>query len=167
MILNFKVSVRLSAETAFQNLREACEKMKSLNLNPKIDIDLITDGGPENDNRLIPHYLSLEDIKIRHFIAQKDIVCSNSMIEAKNKCLKYRFLLNAQIQNESHARAFLEKAIHEENFLRPHDQINGHTPYELYHKIPLNHQLIRQNIHHAVLNRIEINSKTKCPVCPD
>lgn len=63
---------------------------------------LITDGGAENYGPITIWANAAQHPTIQHLIAQQDIVFSNSMIEAANKQLKYRFLYHQQIQNGMH-----------------------------------------------------------------
>jgi putative transposase len=53
--------------------------------------------------------------KINHVIAQTDIHFSNSMIEAANKQLKYRFLYHQKIKDYSSLDQYLQKAIEDFN----------------------------------------------------
>ena len=63
------------------------------------ELDLIADGGPENDNfrirNLIRHSKSKVDIHLK--IAQKDVVFSNSMIEGNFKILKQHLRKRGEI----------------------------------------------------------------------
>ena len=61
---------------------------------------------------------------IKHAIAQLDIEFSNSMIEAANKQLKYRFLYHKQIQNYEALQKYVKEAIEDFNN-RPHRVLNG------------------------------------------
>ncbi|RMG80942.1 MAG: transposase, partial [Bacteroidetes bacterium] len=87
-ILSWTVDTCVSADTFVENLKKAFSKIKSVYKNIEISIiNLITDGGPENDNFNVKEFV--EKLNFHHFIAQKDIICSNSMIEAFNKTMKY------------------------------------------------------------------------------
>src|SRR5580693_3763954 len=68
--------------------------------------------------------------KINHVIAQTEIHYSNSMIEAANKQLKYRFLYHQKIKDYSSLGPYLKDAIEDFNH-RPHAILNGLTPIEL------------------------------------
>jgi hypothetical protein len=60
---------------------------------------LLTDDGSENYGVAKQWITGSDAPKIRHFIAQVDVHYSNSMIEAANKQLKYRFLNHHKINN--------------------------------------------------------------------
>ena len=68
--------------------------------------------------------------KINHIIAQTEIHFSNSMIEAANKQLKYRFLYHQKIKDYCSLDQYLKKAIEDFNH-RPHAILNGLTPIEV------------------------------------
>lgn len=57
----------------------------------KQDIDFIVDGGSENKAEVDS---LIQNSNINKIIAQKDIVFSNSMVEAVNKRIKYDFLFH-------------------------------------------------------------------------
>ncbi len=98
-IISYKVSLRVSAEIALSNLKDAYSnivKNKSDPIDPYIIF--LTDGDPENDNDTIKQYLK-DKITIKHLIAQKQIHFSNSIIEAVNKSLKYSWLFLRQYSN--------------------------------------------------------------------
>ena len=56
------------------------------------EVRLLNDGGSENYGRVVTDFTGSDDNIIRQLRAQVDIEESNSMIEAFNKILKYRFL---------------------------------------------------------------------------
>ena len=84
-ILNWKASLEYSSTIAFDVLKQAIQKHDK-----GIDTMLLTDGGPENHEE-VSKFISGEE-KINHVIAQKDIIQSNSMVEAVNKHIKYHYL---------------------------------------------------------------------------
>jgi putative transposase len=85
----------------------------SLSPSPPESIDLIVDGGPGNNNQIVSAYL--EGTPIRKLIAQVDIVFSNSMIEAVNKILKYRYIFRTPIPNLDHLNETIAAAIGDYN----------------------------------------------------
>lgn len=66
-------------------------------------------------------------------LALRDISFSNSMIEAANKSLKYRYLFPKQIENLAQLQKILKSAVEEYNWVKPHASLHGYTPAELYH----------------------------------
>ena len=96
-------------------------------------IDLIVDGGPENNNRLVSAYL--EDTPIRKLVARVDVSFSNSMIEAVNKILKYRYIFRTPVPDLDHVNQTIADAIEDYND-RPHYALNGLTPNQVYSGLP-------------------------------
>ncbi len=52
-------------------------------------LQFLTDGGSENVNSIVSDFINSPDIPTKHIVAQKDMVFSNSMIEAVNKTIKH------------------------------------------------------------------------------
>lgn len=105
-------------------------------LNFKENRILIVDGGTENQGSAKEYLLTINDF-IQMKIAQKDIIFSNSIIEACNKTLKYHYLYRRNIKNTAELKTHLEYAVHEFNHTLPNAQILGLTPDErFYDKIP-------------------------------
>lgn len=86
--------------------------------------NLITDNGSEN--KLLANIDG-----ITHLIAQKDIIFSNSLIEATNKQLKYNYLYRQTIYTLSELKQHIAFAIDDYNH-KPHDALNGLSPYEVF-----------------------------------
>ena len=83
------------------------------------------------------------------------------MIEAVNKNLKYRFLYHKNIPDLNSLCQYLPQAIEDFNN-RPHDVLNGLTPFEAlngkrFDKISFHHQ-----VQEAKASRIAENKLQKC-----
>jgi transposase InsO family protein len=156
MILSYKVALKCSAEFVKENLKEVNEQY--IIPNNIIDCQLITDDGSEN--------ASVADIYcnnnfIEHLIAQKDIVQSNSMIEAANKQIKYRFLYHQTIATFDELEKYVQLAVDDYNN-RPYTALNGLTPKEVMNgKLPANVNYYEQTIQ-ATQHRIIENKKATC-----
>lgn len=118
---------RVSGETRMKTLREAWGTTK-----PEKEVELIVDGGPENHNIAVETFIGNTGVYIKKSTALKDIIFSNSMVEAANKLIKYRYLFPNDVQNGVHLRNVLEKSIHDFNNVRPHGKLGGLTPSEAY-----------------------------------
>ena len=86
---------------------------------------------------------------------------SNSMIEAANKSLKYRFLYHKNIADFNSLCQWLPQAIDDYNN-RPHDVLSGLTPLEVLNgktidKIASSHQMQA-----AKILRVSENKQVKC-----
>lgn len=122
---------------------------------------LMTDDGGENFGPVQDFLLSAANPTLQHIVAQRDIEFSNSMIEAANKNLKYRFLYHKHISDFNSLCQYLPQAIDDYNN-RPHDVLSGLTPLEVLNgktidKISSTHQM-----QIAKIARIAENKQQKC-----
>ena len=70
---------QVSGKKRMETIREACnEYCADCGV-----IDLVFDGGPQNNNDTIKIFVNKEEIRINPFIALKDIPYSNSVTEAQ------------------------------------------------------------------------------------
>ncbi len=118
-ILGYRVASGVSGLGTKELLQESLGKLVDV---PSLDIQLIVDGGPENNNRTVQAWL--KGVPITKFIAQVDVTFSNSMIEAVNKILKYRYLFRDPIPKYEKAEDSVRKAIEDYN-QRPHGVLKG------------------------------------------
>jgi putative transposase len=68
----------------------------------------LVDGGTENNNNDIESFIRSDEVSLRKLIAQKDITFSNSVIEAQNKLIKYRYLFKQDFRDIHELRKGLE-----------------------------------------------------------
>jgi putative transposase len=158
-ILSFRCSLEHRAQFTFENLQYIFEHY----LSPSMieHCNLITDDGTENYGEASKFLAKCQDPEITHFIAQKTIVHSNSMIEAANKQIKYHFLYHKEIPNFEQLENYLLMAVADYNN-RPHDAINGLTPIEVLNgKLP-SHVSFANQIAKAKSGRITENGARKC-----
>lgn len=99
--------------------------------------------------------------KIQHIIAQRDVEFSNSMIEAANKNLKYRFLYHKHIVNYDELCKYVQQAVDDYNN-RPHDVLNGLTPLEVLEGKAVDKDSLHKEILLAKANRMRENKKEMC-----
>jgi hypothetical protein len=124
---------------------------------------LLVDDGIENKGE-VNIAIAKQEINVHKLIAQKDIVFSNSMIEAINKRIKYDFLYRHELLDFNHVERFLETAVETYNN-RPHTALFGLTPYEVFHgKIP-DKNLFKSQQEQAKLLRIAENKALACDNC--
>jgi putative transposase len=89
---------------------------------------LMTDNGSENFGPVQDFLRSVEKPLLQHIVAQRDVEYSNSMIEAANKNLEYRFLYHKHIADFKSPCQYPARAIEDYNN-RPHDVLDGADPY--------------------------------------
>lgn len=162
-IINWKVSDKCNGQTRTQTLREAVHQEFGEDLTPTNKIDLIVDGGSENNNSTVEDFIKQSQVDITKKIALKDIAQSNSMVEASNKILKHRYLFKQPISNREHLEEHLKEAIHDYCNQRPHYALGIYTPFEIqYDKKP---ELSIKTVKNAVKERREMNKMNKMNGC--
>lgn len=88
-----------------ETIREAYHKYKSEHRH----ITLITDGGPENDNRIMCEFIKNETIDFSTAIALQDVPFSNSLVETQNKLFKYHYLYRQEYENGDDLKRDLQR----------------------------------------------------------
>lgn len=155
-ILACKVATEYSSHIAMQTLQKVLNRFQ---LTDKAGI-LITDDGPEN-NGALKTWLDRPGMLWKKLVAQLDIVQSNSMVEAANKIIKYRFLYTQPVTDTTALAAMVQKALTCYNS-RPNAQLYGYTPHEvLAGAIPDKHRF-RTQIAAAQKQRVNSNRTTAC-----
>ena len=130
---------------------------------PREAVSLIVDGGPENNNRMVEAYL--ETVTIKKLIARVDVTFSNSMIEAVNKILKYRYLFRTSIPDLEHLQDAVSSAVNDYN-ARPHYALRGLTPDEAYRGETFDEAGYRLSLKLARQHRLSANRSEPHPCCP-
>jgi len=156
-ILAYKVDTVCTAQNTFDNL----EAVRQQYLIPAgiTSCQLITDHGSENAGPV--KTLTAAHPSITHLIAQHDIAFSNSMIEAANKQLKYRFLYHHHIPDHQALVKYINQAVLDYKN-RPHDILHGLTPAEELHGKRIDKAALRHLIAIAKISRIAENKKVNC-----
>jgi transposase InsO family protein len=137
LIINWKADKKCNGKIRTQTIREAILQEFGTDLTPTQKIDLIVDGGTENNNQTVEAYIKQSQVDITKKIALKDIKQSNSMVEASNKILKHQYLFKQPIADIEHLQEHLKEAVEDFNNQRPHYALGIYTPYEIqYDKKP-------------------------------
>lgn len=125
----------------------------------------LTDGGSENLNKEVASFLKLNKDHITHRVAQRDVLFSNSMIEAFNKVLKHQFLYPKNISNRIALKKAMIEAIFTYNKERPQWQLGGNTPNETFNGIPSNYNSSTNGFKDQKAIRVAINKENSCKKC--
>ena len=161
-ILNYQVSGKVSSKIRMESIKQAFEQYIMI---PGEDVRLIVDSGVENNNRAVDEYISSEEVSVRKLIAGKDIKFSNSIVEAQNKIIKYRYLFKHDFKDILELRRLLDWIITDYQYERPHHSLRGLTPYEaLTGKVQPKEQW-HQQIQKARNERLIQNLKERCEIC--
>ena len=120
-ILAWNVSKELSGKTRMQSLKRAITEqfIEKENFDLNKSVDLIVDGGSENNNINIHEFIQNCKVGIHKKIALKDVVFSNSLIEGNNRILKQSYL-NGKTLNFEELEVCLWSSINEYNQEKPH-----------------------------------------------
>ena len=158
MILAWDIDIKLSAQIRLRSIERAIKEQ--FEVNPKKQsIDLVVDGGSENNNSTIHNFIQNNHVNINKKIALKDIIQSNSLIEATYKIMKYKYFYSKQIISSA-MRAEMEFFVNDYNNIRPHYSRHYRTPFEVHNNIdPLNYKKI---IKQAIKDRVVFNREQNC-----
>lgn len=130
---------------------------------------LLVDDGVENKGAL-SDFASNNREFILLLVAMKDIMLSNSMIEARNRSLKIEYLKDREFYSLEALQTFLDAEYLEAEYLenyrnRPLKALEGFTPSEvLYGAIPEKHRFA-DNIAAAKRDRVAENQAFDCKTC--
>jgi hypothetical protein len=149
------VSAKIRLETIQDAIQTAFQGNKFQNL------QLITDGGPENDNQTLKGFMNQNQASIHHTIALRDIVQSNSMMEAFYRTTKYQCLYLKKIQNCKQLISEFDSWINEYNNQKPHYALGIYTPHEILTGNDKG-QSFSERKKLAAQNRREINRNAHC-----
>jgi len=125
----------------------------------------LTDGGSENVNSTVSGFINSTNIPIKHIIAQKDVVFSNSMIEALNKTIKHQFLYTYQITTKKQLETILKETVSIYNTIRPQMSLSGNTPLETFNGMSIDLSRYTNGFGKQKTLRKQVNKQNACRVC--
>lgn len=157
-ILACQVATVYNSDIAKQTLESVLQKFDLLNQSGS----LITDDGAENKGELTK-WLASSAMLWKKIIAQVDIAQSNSVLEAANKILKYRYLFPKPIMDTSELTKTLELAIESYNNM-PSGQLHGLTPNEVLNGAIPDQHFFKSKIRQAKQDRIATNRHIACDI---
>jgi len=129
------------------------------------DVQLLVDGGSENNNHHVETLIQSSGGTIHKLIAQKEIDFSNSMVESVNHLLKNGYLRPMGIDSPKHLPDAIDFSINDINHVRPHNAIGGLVPIEALRRITINTEERQQQLQKARAERLEHNRKNICGKC--
>ena len=132
-ILAYDYAKELNGSTRLKSLKRAIEQefgvgLEANQLVPKLN--LIVDGGTENNNKTVEDFIIENQIDITKLVALKDVVFSNSMVESSFRMMKTYYLKQGISENQ-----FIEElkfSIEDINTRRPHYAHLIYTPDEVH-----------------------------------
>ena len=102
-ILAYDYAKELNGSTRLKSLKRAIEQefgvdLEASQLVPKLN--LIVDGGTENNNKTVEDFIKENQINITKLVALKDVVFSNSMVESSFRMMKTYYLKQEIPENQ-------------------------------------------------------------------
>ena len=163
MILAWQLEEKISAENTIKLIKKAKNKYREII--GKETHDLITDGGSENTAGSVTEYLSSTNLK--RLIAQKDIIYSNSMIEAFFKALKNNYFYYQKIRSVEDIKRKLKFYVTQHNETIPKQQLKGATPIEAFTQTWTEENIndLKEKRLLAQKLRKSENTKPTCQIC--
>ncbi len=162
LIINWRAELKVSGKIRLETIEEAYHKYSP---DSSEDIILLVDGGVENNNNEMESFIQSDEINLRKLIAQKDIRFSNSIVEAQNKLIKYRYLFKQDFRDIQELRKGLEWIVNDYNYNRPHISLFGLTPYEAATGYIVPRDKWYEQIIQAQKYRLVENRKELCRIC--
>lgn len=127
-------------------------------------MSLITDGGSENKGE-VGHFVNRQDINMQKIVAQRDIIFSNSMVEAVNKRIKYDYLFPKGLSCHTRVAPYASIAFPEYN-KKPHSSLLGLTPLEVFKGMLPDKDMFKPAIKVSIQKRRAINLHSEdCEDC--
>lgn len=159
MILAYRITQRSSAKIIKELLQESILKYKP------DKFTFLTDGGSENVNNTISSFLNKTNIPVKHLIAQKDVVFSNSMIEAAIKVIKHQFLYHRKISSTNKLLNDCDTLMLNYNNQRPQWSLKGNTPTECYNGKTMDFSQYTTTFAEQIALRVIENRRISCGKC--
>ncbi len=163
-VLAHSIESNVSGLVTVKTIEEAVRQAKEVT-NDLLNVQLIVDGGPENNNRKIDQFIENSEVDIEKLVALRDIDFSNSMIESVNKILKYSYLFPYPSENKADLELNLPYHIFDFYDVRPHGPLNGLTPTEAFLGDHFPEDFRTKILKQARLYRIAFNRKNQYQIC--
>lgn len=161
-VVAWNVHEKLSTSLRLESIKSAY--LFALKHSPSTTIKLVVDGGSENNNKIVDFFVKQHNMK--KLIAMKDILFSNSMVEAVNKQMKYSWLFRKHIPSIVELRKELSLFFEEHNTIKPLDALKGYTPDEVYfEEVSLNDTPFALEMTQAREQRVIFNKNNACKLC--
>jgi putative transposase len=162
-VLAFDIRDKVSGLVTSLLIQKAYERASVVS--KKLNVKLICDGGPENNNIHVHNFINQSQINIQKLVALKDIDFSNSMVEAVNKTLKYHYLFPDHPENRDQLIKSLNYFVHDFNTIRPNGQLQGLTPDEAYQGMKMPDNFRTNILKQARIDRLAYNRENHCKLC--
>lgn len=159
-IIAYTISRNKTAKTRLISIKQAIKNQFNAHLSDQ-ELDLIVDGGGENNNARVHNFIRHCQVKINKKIALKEVRFSNSMVEGNFKMLK-KFLCQYGEVRSTNIHKVIALFAKDHNEHKPTYQYQIHTPDELH----LNPELsnVKPVLQKANKERLEANRSFCCKI---
>ncbi|MEX2597317.1 MAG: DDE-type integrase/transposase/recombinase [Salibacteraceae bacterium] len=162
-ILGWSVSLNNNAQNVIAALQQTIATINQCHPKHACTV-LVADGGGENHGITISELLrQCPQPQINKVIAQKDIVFSNSPVEAVNRTVK-KYLRHHKPRSELELKRVIQFIVQDYNHIRPHISLNGLMPIEAYTDSQKVLDFSREKRNAKAL-RLAQNQKNGCETC--
>jgi len=159
-ILAWRVADTFAPVNSVAVLVEASRGATPLEATPVV----LADAGVENVNALVDDLITTG--VLRRGLAFTELEFSNSMIEARWRCLKHQRLFLQPLDSVMSVRRLVAFYVHEHNSVLPHSAFRGQTPDEMYcatgDTVPAD---LESGAVAARRVRVEANRSAACATC--
>lgn len=157
-ILAYDVTRELSGLVRVGSLKRAIHQEFDVDLeNPTVE--LIVDGGSENNNRTVSQFIKQSHVSIEKKIALKDVTFSNSVVEGNFRIMKQSYFRKRTILSDTIEKE-MDFFVDDYNNHRPHYIHEIYTPDEI-HENPLLKN-VRPITKASLKDRIVSNKNRNC-----
>ena len=157
-IIAYNVSRKLSANIRLESLKRAIRNEFDISVGNS-NIDLIVDGGSENNNHTIHEFIKNQQVQINKKITLKDVRFSNSIIEGTYRILKSKYFQDRPILSST-INEEVDFFVKDYNNVRPHYEHKIYTPNEIF-KTPSLKQ-VKPILEKSYKTRVKANQIASC-----
>lgn len=159
-IISWDISTKKCSKIRMETVKQAIKNEFDVDLKDQ-NLELIVDGGSENNNKTIAEFLKNCHVNISKKIALKDVTFSNSIIEGPYKIMKSYYFRSKEILSTTIYQE-LKFFIEDYNFNRPCYKHKIYTPNEVHDNPELaNFKLVLENSNQQ---RLEENRNFCCKI---
>ncbi len=128
-------------------------------------LQFLADGGSENVNAIVSKFINSPDILIKHIIAGKEMVFSNSMMKPSTKSSNINFYFLKKLHQENNFPKILEEVVNIYNTIRPQMSLSDNTPEETFEGLSIDISKYTSDFKEQKPLRNQLNKKNNCRVC--
>lgn len=129
-IVSHRVSRKLSGRIRVKSLRQAIKNEFDVEIKDQ-SLDLIVDGGSENNNSTVAEFIKSCAVSIQKKIALKDVTFSNSIVEGPYKIMKSYYFRKKDIY-ASDLKDEVDFFVFDYNYNKPCHKHRYFTPHEVH-----------------------------------